>query len=270
VRKLHLLAVSALALIGTAMPAQAATVVFDFGNTAGQANAGSVGGTDANGRIFTATSGSSTVRVRASGWSLDTSGVVRDSFLGIFSGAGLGVTSGDDTYNNVMGQGGTHSVDNRTRTDFIILQFDQKVKLDSGRFNAINLTGLNYTDTDATIGYGNTNLAWNAQPGLNNQNVSALNTLLPVANRYSVTGGSSSSTRPINASGFIGNVWLVSAAMAGHNTDGKFDSFKFNSLKVNTVLTVPEPESWAMMIAGFGLIGGAIRRRRATERLAHA
>lgn len=27
---------------------------------------------------------------------------------------------------------------------------------------------------------------------------------------------------------------------------------------------VPEPASWAMLIAGFGLVGGAIRRRRAT------
>jgi hypothetical protein len=26
---------------------------------------------------------------------------------------------------------------------------------------------------------------------------------------------------------------------------------------------VPEPESWALMIAGFGLVGGAVRRRRA-------
>jgi hypothetical protein len=25
---------------------------------------------------------------------------------------------------------------------------------------------------------------------------------------------------------------------------------------------VPEPASWAMMIGGFGLIGGAMRRRR--------
>jgi hypothetical protein len=27
--------------------------------------------------------------------------------------------------------------------------------------------------------------------------------------------------------------------------------------------SVPEPASWAMMIAGFGLIGGAMRRRAA-------
>ncbi|HEU4968186.1 PEPxxWA-CTERM sorting domain-containing protein, partial [Sphingomonas sp.] len=33
--------------------------------------------------------------------------------------------------------------------------------------------------------------------------------------------------------------------------------------------SVPEPATWAMMIAGFGLIGGALRRRaRATLRFA--
>jgi PEP-CTERM motif len=31
----------------------------------------------------------------------------------------------------------------------------------------------------------------------------------------------------------------------------------------NTIFrTVPEPASWAMMIAGFGLVGGAMRRRK--------
>jgi hypothetical protein len=31
---------------------------------------------------------------------------------------------------------------------------------------------------------------------------------------------------------------------------------------------VPEPATWAMMIAGFGLVGGAMRRRPAAEKLA--
>jgi hypothetical protein len=33
---------------------------------------------------------------------------------------------------------------------------------------------------------------------------------------------------------------------------------------------VPEPASWALMIAGFGVAGGALRRRRITGRVAHA
>jgi hypothetical protein len=38
------------------------------------------------------------------------------------------------------------------------------------------------------------------------------------------------------------------------------------SVTVTPVTTpgVPEPATWAMMILGFGLLGGAIRRRKAT------
>ena len=32
---------------------------------------------------------------------------------------------------------------------------------------------------------------------------------------------------------------------------------------------VPEPETWALMVSGFGLIGGAMRRRPAKAILAH-
>lgn len=39
--------------------------------------------------------------------------------------------------------------------------------------------------------------------------------------------------------------------------------------KVRAVTAVPEPGTWAMMMVGFGLIGGALRRRR-TERFASA
>ena len=36
----------------------------------------------------------------------------------------------------------------------------------------------------------------------------------------------------------------------------------------NAVAAVPEPASWAMMIGGFGLVGGAMRRRKANMSLA--
>jgi hypothetical protein len=38
--------------------------------------------------------------------------------------------------------------------------------------------------------------------------------------------------------------------------------------KPNTVSGVPEPASWALMLGGFGLVGGAMRRRRVAMRLA--
>jgi hypothetical protein len=263
------------ALVASTLPAHAATVMFNFGNITGQSNADAFSSNnsalDGNGRIFTSGSGADTVRVRASGWSIDGTSV-RDSFLGIFAGSGLGVTSGDE----VSGDKNRHTVDNQTRTDFILLQFDRNVKLNSAVFNSFKLRNLStnvelsYQDNDATIGRGFTNTVWNSQPGLNNQNVSALDTLIPVANRYASTGNGTSAVRAINTNNFIGNVWLISAALANDNADDNFDSFKLNSLTVTTTAVVPEPASWAMMIAGFGLVGGAMRRRSAQLRPASA
>ena len=42
----------------------------------------------------------------------------------------------------------------------------------------------------------------------------------------------------------------------------KYDLIAFDTMGYD--LAVPEPASWAMMIAGFGMIGGALRRRRVT------
>lgn len=45
----------------------------------------------------------------------------------------------------------------------------------------------------------------------------------------------------------------------GAGTDYRFDSTQFEL----TLTTVPEPANWAMLIAGFGLTGAMMRRRRA-------
>ena len=46
------------------------------------------------------------------------------------------------------------------------------------------------------------------------------------------------------------------------NNDSLFDNVRFGTLAAGTP-AVPEPATWAMMVAGFGLAGGALRRRRA-------
>lgn len=45
------------------------------------------------------------------------------------------------------------------------------------------------------------------------------------------------------------------------------NAFEFDNLNVREV---PEPATWAMMIAGFGLVGGALRRRSTTAALVRA
>jgi hypothetical protein len=60
-----------------------------------------------------------------------------------------------------------------------------------------------------------------------------------------------------------------SLAMFGTRSDSfpAFGGTNFGTLTIS-LAPVPEPTSWAMMIAGFGLVGAAMRRRQA--RCAHA
>ncbi|QYE36692.1 PEPxxWA-CTERM sorting domain-containing protein [Polymorphobacter megasporae] len=53
-------------------------------------------------------------------------------------------------------------------------------------------------------------------------------------------------------------VFRETTANAGYESDNHTVGF-FNTISGNTI---PEPSSWAMMIAGFGLVGFATRRRR--------
>lgn len=51
------------------------------------------------------------------------------------------------------------------------------------------------------------------------------------------------------------------ALLTGATFSSDFTSFEFDNLAV----AVPEPAAWAMMIFGFALVGGALRRRSATQ-----
>nr|WP_254447510.1 PEPxxWA-CTERM sorting domain-containing protein [Sphingomonas sp. ID1715] len=174
---------------------------------------------------------------------------VRDSKLMVYDG-GLGVISDDDA----GGADNRHTIDNSVRKDFILLQFNAPVKLMSATFNTFSVLG-GTKDSDATIKYGWTQNPWNSNiaPLINDKTVSVLNGLF--AGTYSsLTSSTGNSTRDINPQQHWGNLWLIGSDWT--NADGKIDGFKLNGLAV-----VPEPATWAMMIGGFGLVGGAMRRK---------
>ena len=242
-----LLTIAALACSVSATPAYAAEILL---NLSGNSN---VSGTDGNGRFFTGTNGGTTVNVRVSGWSLDGS-TVRDSFLGAF-GPGVGVTSGDDN----GGANNLHVIDNQTRRDFILLQFDQAVRFASGTFTTYNVGG--ERDSDATIGFGTTTANWRNQLALNNADSSVLAAMFSGGVNSSGTGAGG--TRNLGTGGASGNLWLVAAAF--DDADDDIDGFKFGGLLVNTVSAVPEPATWGTMLIGFGAVGSALRRRPAAK-----
>ena len=59
--------------------------------------------------------------------------------------------------------------------------------------------------------------------------------------------------------------WSVSFAGVGRSVvvSTQAATFGWDDVTINTGGAVPEPASWAMLIAGFGLVGAASRRRRA-------
>ena len=70
---------------------------------------------------------------------------------------------------------------------------------------------------------------------------------------------------------FIGSGNNFVAQQSGALSLGYFDSNNFdNSGQITfNILGVPEPATWALMIMGFGMVGGAMRRRT-TSRVALA
>jgi hypothetical protein len=238
---------------GSASAALPTPAVFNF--TVGSNNNIS----DGNARIFTATSPDlGLFKVRVTGWSLEKVGTttyVRDSKLMVYDG-GLGVTSGDDD----NGANNQHTIDNDTRKDFVILQFDKPVALKTATFNTFSVNGAS-KDSDATLKYGWSDLNWNSALNLNNQNVSVLNALFDgTYTSLSPSNNGASNTRNINPDLHWGDIWLIGADFT--NSDHRIDGFKITNLAV-----IPEPATWAMMIAGFGFVG-AVARRRAQPRLA--
>jgi len=120
----------------------AASATINFPMTSG-------GSGSSAGRVFTVTVGSTTVKVRVTGWSTNGTGsssTVTKGGVNVYSN-GLGVTS--------SGEGSSspnHTIDNKENKDFLIFQFDQPVELDSAKFTTYNM-GSTRTDGDATIAF---------------------------------------------------------------------------------------------------------------------
>ena len=187
------------------------------------------------------------VNVRASAWSIHDDGDIYKAKLGVWAG-GLGVTNGRSD--------NSHTIDNSGFQDFVLLQFDQVVELESARF----LTGWHgMYDTDATIGYSVTNLPFGTPPALNGLPQSSLAGL----NLYSSGnwGYSGDSYRNVNYSDKAGNLWLIGASFSNPEGNWKLDGFKLEKLRFTVPPpAVPEPSTWAMLLLGFFGLGGVLRR----------
>jgi PEP-CTERM motif len=232
--------------------ASAATVLFNLaslGTNSGAFATQSVGG----------------VNVRVSAWSLSgvsgASGTLTAATLGSYGTNGLGATStGENGGNN------THTVDNEINRDFLVFQFDQQVSLTSALFTAFSLpSNANIFDTDFTVGSGTTATAWTSTLALGGLTYAQLSTqfsngIASYAGAASVSSATPAASQLLNPLNKYGNVWFVGASFA--NPDTKFDAFKLSNINAVTA-PVPEASTWMMMIAGFGVVGASLRRKRA-------
>lgn len=62
----------------------------------------------------------------------------------------------------------------------------------------------------------------------------------------------------------------IPAAIGANMSTATLDSYVYAKFTPSVTTAVPEPASWAMMFAGFGLMGAALRYRKRSARLAIA
>lgn len=233
---------SALA-VGTMMlgSAHAAVYVFNFKGKDNSKTLGTLG----NVRTATATSGSTSLGLRATGWNFS-GGSVHTSYLGNYAD-GLGVmdSAADE-----------HFIDNFGPTDFVLFQFSKPVTLTSAIFNAFAAPTFHQSlkDSDATIFSGKQGINWTSNPFSNGASQSSVLSLFPTSFTSYVTSNSGT-PRTLNSGSLRSNAWIIQAGGA----DKLWDGFKIGQI---TVSGVPEPATWVLMILGFGAIGMAMRSRQ--------
>ena len=151
------------------------------------------------------------------------------------------------------GASGKHQIDNHVNKDFILLQFNRQVKLTGAVFNTFDLSGTK--DSDAIIKYGTTPaFDWQNNLGIAGKNKAQFEAMF-AGTMTSNTTATGSRIAALNPTRLSGDIWMIGAAW--QNPDSRVDAFKISQLAV-----IPEPATWAMMIGGFGLVGGAVRRQR--------
>lgn len=163
---------------------------------------------------------------------------------------GIGVSYGSDSTSNE-----THQIDNvGGGVDFVALVFDQAVTLSSFGLTAYPMSTNKFIDYDVSY------MAFNGvvEDLIKGVNLSKFTTTsfdqASWVNSRDAVGSVAATVTTKSTT--LSNIWLIGAAVSTTDRD---DGFKLTSVSVSAV---PEPASWAMMLVGFGAIGGALRSNR--------
>lgn len=179
----------------------------------------------------------------ATAWSTTGSGnTFQTAELEIYSGYGMGVCNRIEGV-NCSNTGNSHALDNAGADDLILFKFSNAVRLDT--LNLLQFGG----DSDLSLWAGTGTL------NLTGKTASGLGTATLITN-----SNSQNTSRTITLGSTLNGQydWLAVAARIGQENDYA----KLRALTVDPVAApVPEAESWAMLLAGLGLVGFAVRRR---------
>lgn len=267
------IAIAAGALVAS-MPAQAAEFVIN--TAAGTSNGSAISnGTSYNNINYkvTSTDGKSTVNVKASAWSRDLDGNFAAAKMVSWGSDGMGIYQTNESTG-----GNLHQIDNVNGWEFLVLQFDQAVSLQSAVLKSFQLAGRDYVDSDAFVARWTTSYA----AGMSASTMAGIEKAMNSETWFnsnsddyskSVSGSAANGTltqtqtQTYNLSpSKEGNVWIIGGSFNG--PDWRNDAFKLNQIKV--ISAVPEPATWMTMILGFGLVGATVRRRRGSAKSALA
>ena len=290
-------------LLGLGAPAGATTIITAGFNTAscgstatasqnkctsvaGVANTGNGLTLGESSLTFSANSGDTTLKMMVTAWQVKQSdNSIVAANIGLYNGGGLGVT-GTVGSNDSAGANNLHAFDNvGGYTDFVLLQFNRDVQLSTASLNVYAINSVKdsdlswYNNTVApyvvpagaawnsylnlTAGAGaNSTSVWTNVCGADTNGSRSLTNSTPLG-----CGAAGATTTALNTANIaFSKIWLVSASQLA--TTDRDDGFKLSALTVRVTAPVPEPATWAMMIAGFGVIGWSLRRRRALTPLA--
>ncbi|WP_239018306.1 PEPxxWA-CTERM sorting domain-containing protein [Sphingomonas flavalba] len=235
---------------------------------------GPVVGPVGNTAIFTGTANGTTISALASAWSATRNA---DGSLTFASSRLVGGILGLGVLSEAEGAAGSFNgfgrMDNADQFDFILFQFDRDVTITSAVMNAGRvLNGL--PDNESSVGAVTSAAPWNTVLDLSDPATFA--GLSMTFNDIDGLIDPSPIVRtdvPFHLPGMAGNVWMIGATLNNQDIvtfgNGSTESFDAYYLARLTVNSVPEPASWAMMLAGFGLVGAGMRRR-APRRVTYA
>ena len=95
-------------------------------------------------------------------------------------------------------------------------------------------------------------------------------------NSFLATFGGTTLRSTANTGAFGNTVFSYAVAATGASSELRFtfqhdpSYFTLDGVSVTAAAAVPEPATWGLMILGFGAVGGAMRSRRRTTRVAFA